>query len=570
MPSQKHIDYRTFIEKWFKKHGCEPDVAEQLERYKEALLILWEMDLEPARPVLERCYAPSPRGGRPWDPIVMLRCFLLALLVGQPSLNKWAKDLAASRVLRVLAGIEQDRERMRKAGRAPEEIPVRPGVGTLYGFLHRLHDGPVRKTCEHVEQPSENERRRASTPRKLKKKRKKKQKAKQSYCKGRSRRGQAGGKRDRGSATDREQTRADEELNTEAPTEKLVEELKKASELPNPTDLLQRLSEILFSVGVMESACRGLLGDVSNLVVSGDGSPLRTGANRHGKPACDCPDDKRCDCPRFYSDPDAEWGWDSHRNQWFFGHHFYEVSCSQSGHDLPLAITIGPGNRSDYIGSLETLNRLYKNLKPLGWKISVFIGDAGGHDAEPIYRYLMEHGTSPVIPLRFPAPPTHPQRPDVKLSKRGVPLCKASAEMASWGSAGAGRSMFICPVKARRLDKCPLAPENNPDWVCRPDLKWGPSVNIKHEDNPRLCPPIPRNSKQYKAYYKLRSGTERSNSVKKEKFSLEKARHRRKSFWLIRLHLIALLQHGRAWVAQEDADALVDRLLGRQHQQVAA
>ena len=142
--------------------------------------------------------------------------------------------------------------------------------------------------------------------------------------------------------------------------------------------------------------------------------------------------------------------------------------------------------------------------------------------------------------------------------------------MASWGSAGAGRSVFICPVKGRRLDKCPLAPEDEPGWLCKPDQKWGPSVIIKQEDNPRLCPSIARNSKQYKQYYKLRSGTERSNSVKKEKFNLEKARHRRKSFWLIRLHLIAVLQHARAWVAQEDADALVDRLLGRQDQQVAA
>jgi hypothetical protein len=46
---------------------------------------------------------------------------------------------------------------------------------------------------------------------------------------------------------------------------------------------------------------------------------------------------------------------------------------------------------------------------------------------------------------------------------------------------------------------------------------------------------------------KLRAGCERSNAVKKERFRLEHARHRRASFWLIRLHLIALLQHARAW-----------------------
>jgi len=56
----------------------------------------------------------------------------------------------------------------------------------------------------------------------------------------------------------------------------------------------------------------------------------------------------------------------------------------------------------------------------------------------------------------------------------------------------------------------------------------------------------------------------------KEPFNLIAARHRRSSFWLIRAHLNALLQHGRAWVAKKDANGLVDHLLGRDVNRQAA
>ena len=155
------------IREWIESCGEQPGVAETLYFYRNTLLVLWNLDLEPARPVLERCWAENPRGGSPWDPVVKLRALLLAVLVGQPSLNKWADDLAGNRILRVLAGIEMDRDRMLRDGRAPEQVPLRPGVGTFYDFLHHLHDGPIRRTCEHVERPCETERRRARTPRRL-------------------------------------------------------------------------------------------------------------------------------------------------------------------------------------------------------------------------------------------------------------------------------------------------------------------------------------------------------------------------------------------------------------------
>lgn len=349
----------------------------------------------------------------------------------------------------------------------------------------------------------------------------------------------------------------------EAVTAKLVAELAASAELASPNDLLTRLGAILLAVGVQASAEKGLLGDVRKLTVAGDGSPLVTGTNRYGKRTCECPKHERCDCPRIFDDPDARFGYDSHRERMVFGHHFYEVSVSVAGHDLPLALRLDSANTTDYTASVMTLDRLRKALPPVGMAIRHFIADAG-HDGESNYRYCLNAGILPLIPLRGSVPAVHPKRPDLSLSKRGIPTCEAGAEMVPRGSAGKDRPIFACPVRNGKLASCPMAPPGQPDWLCHPELKCGPTVVPNVNDNPRLCPPVPRNSKTYEMLYKLRSGCERSNSVKKEIFKLEDARHRRASFWLVRLHLIAVLQHARAWVEEGAARRLVDHLLGRE------
>jgi len=547
MPTAPHPVYRDSIHTWFRSHADEPDVAAQLTRYQEAALVLWELDLEPARPVLMQGYAPNPRGGKPRDPVITLRCLLLMLLVAQPSINQWVEDLRASRVLRVLSGLEME-------GRGV------PGVGTFYALLHRLHDGPIRSNCEHVEKPSERERRRSRSPQPPRRNQKKVARAaKPSGRKTRKKRGKT--KADTSSPPSRSQ---------ESASARVAKELQAARELDNPNDLLSRLSLLLVEVAVTESARRGLLGALDHIVAGGDGSPLVTGASKFGKKSCEHSRYQRCDCDRIWTDPDALYGWDPHRERYFFGHHFYEVSVSTQGHDLPLALRLDPGNGSDFTASLRTFEHLRKTLDHLEllWSIGTAVLDAG-HDGEAVYRYFIDQGTRPVIPLKCDAPAVHPNRPGLTLSKNGIPTCQAGAEMTSRGSAGPDRKVFICPVKAGKLERCPLAPEDQPDWRCRPDQKWGPSVAVKVSDNPRLCPPVPRNSPTFQKMLNHRSGCERSNAVKKVRFKLEAARHRRWSFWLIRLHLIAVLQHACVWVAGKDSGALVDFLLGREERLAA-
>ena len=78
--------------------------------------------------------------------------------------------------------------------------------------------------------------------------------------------------------------------------------------------------------------------------------------------------------------------------------------------------------------------------------------------------------------------------------------------MAAWGSGGPGRPAFACPVKAGKIARCPKAPAEQPDWLCQPESKVGPVVNLATSDDPRLFPIIQRNSATYEESYSLRTG----------------------------------------------------------------
>lgn len=531
MPSPEHETYRNHLRDWIRRHGHQPAVAAALRRHAEAALVLWELDLSAARPLLQQGYADNPRGAKRWDPVIILRCMLLALLVRQPSLNQWVRDLRACRVLQLFAGVLMD----------PHKRPG-PGVGTLYDFFHRLHDGPSRRPCPHGMRPSEAERRRGRTPRMP-------HPAKQ-----------------RSKAQRRRSRRRGHDVANQAmggrATEKLVQTLKGSQTLPSPNDLLGRLGRILLEVGVKESGMRGLLGDLKQLVVCGDGSALPSGGNRHGKRTCTCPRGAHCACPRIHSDPDANIGYDSHRDLFFFGHHLYELVVSVKGHDVPIALRLDPASTSDFIAGPKTLEQLRKLLRDQSqMTLAAVILDAG-HDGKAVYRFALHHDITPVIPLATPAPAYHPKRPTVQLSRRGVPLCRAGLELIRRGTNRTGGQIFGCAVKAKKQSRCPQAPEGASGFCCAPLSQLGHTVVVKTSDDERLFPPIPRNHPQHRTLMKLRSGCERSFSVKKARFKLVAARHRRASFWLIRSYLIAVLQHAMAWVADTDAHALLNHLTG--------
>ncbi len=93
-----------------------------------------------------------------------------------------------------------------------------------------------------------------------------------------------------------------------------------------------------------------------------------------------------------------------------------------------------------------------------------------------------------------------------------------------------GKSLYVfhgedCPLKENCMGKSSL----------------GPFVYIKADTDPRLYPPIPRDSKKYRKAVKLRSGSERLNSFNDAHVPDRSCRDSRRS--LIRLTFANILKH---------------------------
>ena len=95
---------------------------------------------------------------------------------------------------------------------------------------------------------------------------------------------------------------------------------------------------------------------------------------------------------------------------------------------------------------------------------------------------------------------------------------------------------------------------------CSP-AKYGRTVHIFTDDNPRLFNIPPRDSKAWKKEYARRTSVERSNKREKEDYKLEDGRHRSTKMWYCRLYGIMMLQHLDAW-EMPSVEAFQKSLLG--------
>ena len=92
----------------------------------------------------------------------------------------------------------------------------------------------------------------------------------------------------------------------------------------------------------------------------------------------------------------------------------------------------------------------------------------------------------------------------------------------------------------------------------------GPVVYVRSDKDPRLYPTIARESDQYERVMNLRTGCERSNSAKKIAHKLGSRPCRSEEHYLVRLYLVSIIEHGKAWLAEDrkicgdDEAALMD------------
>lgn len=128
---------------------------------------------------------------------------------------------------------------------------------------------------------------------------------------------------------------------------------------------------------------------------------------------------------------------------------------------------------------------------------------------------------------------------------------------------------FNCPVKRPTHQDGKIIWQSHAEQcphkvLCQPETKMGPILYIRSESEPRLYPPIPRASPKFKELMKLRSGGERSNSVKQVAHKLGHRPCRSATHYPVRLYLVSIVEHAKAWLADdrkvlgEDWQALSD------------
>lgn len=171
------------------------------------------------------------------------------------------------------------------------------------------------------------------------------------------------------------------------------------------------------------------------------------------------------------------------------------------------------------------------------------IGWDSAHDAMPYYQYFKSENITPFIDLNGKGgrPPVY--KNDFTIDKDGVPICPCGFRMRRDGiEVAKGRMKFKCP-KISKKNGCLSCTCESP---CS-DAKYGRTVHLVMNDNPRLFNNPPRSSKEWKLEYNARTSAERSNKREKLDFKLEDGRHRSTKMWYCRLYHILMLQHLDAW-----------------------
>lgn len=318
---------------------------------------------------------------------------------------------------------------------------------------------------------------------------------------------------------------------------------KPASE--NPETALQTVFSLL---ALIPSVRLGLV-DAQNLTMSGDGTAVVSHSSPFGKHLSSCSPScpYRKNCSRHYSDPDAEWGWDSDNKAWYFGHTLYMLCCrnNELKVELPLLINFTSARRHDSRNFLYAIDDFGRNSLGITPK-NICLDSA--HDNIPTYELLEHWDINALIDINGRAKSSENAPDDITFNKDGHPLCMAGHEMCPWGNDPIKDAhKYRCPLKCGRIKFCPHAAECSPG-------RYGRTVYIKNHGDLRFQPRIPRDSQQYKEIYKERTACERINDRVLNDYCLQYLKIRGKdhfSFWTM---LIGICIHLDAWEKATSTD----------------
>jgi hypothetical protein len=442
-PTRNHKDYQWFV--LGELRSLAKHRPDQIREYQEAIEKMLILNLDPLIPVIEPLY---PAGGRMAERQVdIFRSFVLMKHLGIP-LNNWVDKLTHNPVLRTIAGFTLD---------------AMPKTSSYYDFINRvvpMDDKPVIKPAYP--------------------------KPKQKLKKG-------------------------EKLPPK--NQGVVKELVDAAIRDNER-FLRRLSRrperflqrIFARVAVDSSIELGII--PHSVAVSGDGTCIETGASPYGKKVCKCTElgIYRCTCDRMFSDPNATWGWDSHKERYFFGYTGYFISTRNKSLklDLPLYLRLVEASRHDSVSAVFALSEfteLYPNLH-----MNTFISDSAS-DNYATYELLNHWDIDAVIALSNKNANRgnfkHPAASGV--DDDGTPFCPGGRKMIYHGFCkNRSRLKWRCPRVVRNLDPCV-------DCDSCSDSTYGCVIYTKPDWDLRLFTRIPRGSDAWKDFMKQRTAAERVN-----------------------------------------------------------
>ena len=329
-----------------------------------------------------------------------------------------------------------------------------------------------------------------------------------------------------------------------APVEKItVYELLAKFEIEPPQDFTpaKRLFEIFKSQFLNRSADEGLI-DLNSLAISGDGTPVYTGAAERKTRTCDCLKKgiRDCKCDRIYHQPDCNIGWDSHRNRHYFGYDLYMATASDSVNGLPIFPLLGPASRHDSHGFFYNWFSMQQFLPEVNVnKLLLY----SAHDAMAYYEYFRDHNIQPFIDLNGKGGRPAVYKDNFTIGEDGVPICKEGFRMRRDGTeTSKGRTKFKCP----KISFVKGTPKCICEHLCS-NAKYGRTVHLVLKDNPRLFNDPPLSSREWKQEYNARTSSERCNKREKIDYKLEDGRHRSTKMWYCRLFAIMMCQHLDAW-----------------------
>ncbi len=455
----------------------------RISKLDKSISKLYLLNLDSLLPVIKPLYSDFGRPAKNQQGII--RSLVLMLDRQNYSITNWAEEAASDPLYFDLCGFE---------GSAPS-------VASYYDFLIRLWQSSQKL---HVSRKLKNKRFTAKPKKKLKK---------------------------------------NEKLPSRKPgsVKRLVEKALDGK-LKNfcPEHIMQK---ILKHCVVDSSSKMGILGDVNAFSFAGDGSPYYSGASHYGIKTCNCRSKGifNCSCPRKFSDPDAKWGWDSYREQWFFGNTLYGITASDSPYDLPIYLKSVQASRHDSISTVFAFEDI-KSLYP-DFKLKNFLAD-GAMDNYPTYEYLHYNQINPFIPLdtRTKKKLIYPDPAVTCFDNKGRPICPGGIPYADWG---------YSKPKGIKL-RCWFAVHGQePPKECKcSDSAYGRVVYLKPDYDLRLFPLIHRDSDEFKETFKRRSSVERSFKKIFEDYCVEsydsqsnRVRFALATFAAINIHLDAWIKH---------------------------